>query len=256
MNSSSVSVTPPSEVTAALLIIGNEITTGRTQDQNAYYLTQELDKLGISVNEIRMIPDDEDMIIRSINTLRQYHTYVFTTGGIGPTHDDITAAAVAKAFKLPLLRNAEIEKIISNRKRNYPVVKASYRMADIPEGAELVGNPVTQIPGFQIENVFVLAGVPSIMQGMFETLKTSLQKNGAILKQTIDCDLPESHLADGLATIQNHFQAIQIGSYPYQQDDRWRVNIVLRAKDQTHLEKAAQEVMTLIKSLGGTPIPL
>lgn len=244
------------EITAAILIIGNEITTGRTQDQNAGYLARELDSLGISLNEIRMIPDDETMIIRAVNTLRRHHNYVFTTGGIGPTHDDITAAAVAKAFDLPLVRHPEIENIINTRKKNYPVVKATYRMADIPKGAELVGNPVTQIPGFRIDNVFVLAGVPSIMQGMFESLKHGLQHRAQDLSQTIDCNLPESHLADGLATIQNHFQSVQIGSYPYQNEERWRVNIVLRAADQTHLEKAASEVKVLIKSLGGTPVSL
>lgn len=244
------------QVTAAILIIGNEITTGRTQDQNASYLAKELDALGIILNEIRMIPDDEDMIMRAINTLRKYHTYVFTTGGIGPTHDDITAASVAKAFDLPLERHPEIERIIGTRKKNYPVVKATYRMADIPKGAQLVGNPVTQIPGFLINNVYVLAGVPSIMRGMFESLKPELQQNGKNLSYTIDCNLPESHLADGLATIQNHFQAVQIGSYPYQEEEKWRVSIVLRARDNSPLEKACSEVKSLIESLGGTALPL
>lgn len=242
--------------TAAILIIGNEITTGRTQDQNAQFLTQELDRLGIATHEIRMIPDDEDMIVRSINTLRQYHTYVFTTGGIGPTHDDITAASIAKAFNVPLERHHEIEKIIETRKKNYPVVKATYRMADIPKNAKLIGNPLTQIPGFNIENVYVLAGVPSIMRGMFDALKDNLHHDTITHSKTIDCNLPESHLADGLATIQNHFQAIKIGSYPYQQEERWRVNIVLRAKDEQLLEKAHQEVITLIESLGGEALPL
>jgi molybdenum cofactor synthesis domain-containing protein len=243
-------------ITAAILIIGNEITTGRTQDVNANFLAKELDAMGIELTEIRMIPDDETAIIKCVNELRKHHTYLFTTGGIGPTHDDITSTCIAKAFGLELERNPEIEDIISNRRKGYTVVPATYRMADIPKGAELIGNPVTHIPGFRLENVYVMAGVPSIMRGMFESIRPHLKSSTPSVSVTIDSGLPESSLADGLAAIQNHHQAVQIGSYPYRIPEGWRVSVVMRAKDQGHLDMAAGEVEKMIVTLGGTPVRL
>ncbi len=251
---------------AAIVVIGNEIITGRTQDLNVQYIAKKLDQYGIELKEIRIIPDIEKIIITNVNELRSRHDYIFTTGGIGPTHDDITAASIAKALHLPITRHPEIVDIIY--KRNPKEHEASYRMADIPEGATLIGNPVTQVPGFKIENIFVMAGVPAIMQGLFDSIVPMLEKGSPTLSQTINCHLSEGSLALGLSKIQDQFQNVEIGSYPYTKEPtekynnrpnhhpNWAVNVVLRSKEEATLKEAARLVENLIKDLGGDALSL
>lgn len=238
--------------TAAIIIIGSEVISGRTQDLNVQFMAQRLDQLGIGLKEVRIISDDENMIVETVNALRPKYNYIFTTGGIGPTHDDITSSSIAKAFNLPLVRDPKIVELIL--KRNPKAVPASFRMADVPEGASLVGNPVTQIPGFQIENVYVFAGIPSVMRGMFTSIEETLVKGVPTLTKTINCHMRESYLADGLSTIQNKFKDVEIGSYPYQIESDWHVNVVIRAKDPQPLNAATQNIVDLIQELGGKPV--
>lgn len=240
--------------TAAIIIIGNEIISGRTQDINVQFMAQKLDQRGITLKEVRIISDDEDMIVETVNTLRSKYNYVFTTGGIGPTHDDITAKSIAKAFDLPLIRHPEIVELIQKRKPK--TVAASYRMADVPNGATLIGNPVTQVPGFKIENVYVFAGIPEIMQGMFASIEETLVKGLPTLTKTIHCQMGESLLADGLSNIQNKFKEVEIGSYPYHKEIGWFVNVVVRAKDPVPLNEAMQHIIELVQGLGGEPIQI
>lgn len=194
---------PKTVPTAALLIIGNEILSGQTQDQNAHFLAQGLAVQGISLREYRTIPDDEEAIIEALNALRQKYTYVFTTGGIGPTHDDITANAVAKAFNRKIERNPKVEAAFISV---YPDINSKddprLRMADMPEGAALIANSISTAPGFQVENVFVLAGVPDIMQGMFNNLVPQLQKGPLLFTRIVFCKIFESRIAIKLESIQ------------------------------------------------------
>lgn len=238
--------------TSAIIIIGSEVISGRTQDLNVQFLAQKLDQRGIALKEIRIIPDDENMIIETVNALRQIYNYVFTTGGIGPTHDDITSKSIAKAFNLPLIRHPEIVALIQKRKPK--TVDASYRMADVPKGSTLIGNPVTQVPGFKIENVYVFAGIPEIMRGMFASIEETLVKGLPTLTKTIHCQMGESLLADGLSTIQHKFKNVEIGSYPYHQEIGWFVNVVVRSKDPILLNEATQHIVDLIQALGGEPM--
>lgn len=238
--------------TSAIIVIGSEIISGRTQDLNVRFIAQKLDQRGIDLKEVRIIPDDESMIIEAVNALRLKYNYIFTTGGIGPTHDDITSVAIAKAFNLPLSRSSKIVEII--QRRNPKAAEASYRMADLPEGATLIGNPVNQIPGFKIDNVYVFAGVPLIMQGMFSAIEETLVKNLPTLSKTINCNLKESDLAEGLSNIQNKFKGVEVGSYPYQIEAGWRVNVVVRSKDPKPLNAATQNIVDLIQELGGEPV--
>ncbi|MDP3533452.1 MAG: molybdopterin-binding protein [Alphaproteobacteria bacterium] len=238
--------------TSAIIVIGSEIISGRTQDLNVQFLAQKLDQRGIDLKEVRIITDDENMIIETVNALRSKYNYIFTTGGIGPTHDDITALSIAKAFNLPLIRHPEIVDLIQKRKPK--TVAASYRMADVPEGSTLIGNPVTQVPGFKIENVYVFAGIPEIMQGMFASIEETLVKGLPTLTKTIHCHMGESLLADGLSTIQHKFKEVEIGSYPYQIETDWHVNVVVRSKDPKPLNAATQNIVDLIQELGGEPV--
>jgi molybdenum cofactor synthesis domain-containing protein len=251
---------------AGIIIIGNEIISGRTQDLNVRFIAQRLDQLGIELKEVRIIPDVEDVIIRTMNDLRVQYDYIFTTGGIGATHDDITARCVAKAFNVEIIQHPEIVALL--QKRVPKAHEASYRMADVPKGASLIGNPVSQVPGFKMENVFVFAGVPAIMRGMFASIEDSLEKGTPTLSKTIDCHLTESSLANGLSSIQLKFQDVDIGSYPYQKETtegylykpnhhpNWGVNVVLRSKEEEALHNAAHHVIELIRELGGEPVSL
>lgn len=238
------------DVTAALLLIGNELLSGRTQDRNLAYIGRRLADLGIRLAEARVIRDETQVIAEAINQYRACHDYVFTTGGIGPTHDDITAAAVARAFNLPLQTHPEAEQ----RLRQYygdEVNSARLKMAAMPAGAELIDNPLSAAPGFQVENVFVLAGIPVVMQAMFDSLAGRLRHGRPILSCTLQTDRREGEIADGLTAIQNRFHDISIGSYPFFRDGHAGVNLVLRGTDEQRLEQAAKAVMTLVESLRG-----
>ena len=243
-------------VRAALIVIGNEILSGRTQDANLQHLAKELNSVGVILSEARVIPDDETMIVDTVNTMRAIYDYVFTTGGIGPTHDDITAECIAKAFGLPLIRNVEAEDLMkahyesTGRELN----EARLRMANTPEGAALVKNPISTAPGFRIENVYVLAGVPMVMQAMVENLKPELIGGKTMLSRAVASYIGEGNMAAGLSALQDKYWALDIGSYPfYKAGNRFGTTIVLRHTDASLLETALQEVASLMTSLGGEP---
>lgn len=240
--------------TASVLVIGNEILSGRTQDANIRFLGEQFSRMGINFQEARIIPDDENVIIRNVLDLAETHSYLFTTGGIGSTHDDITAASIAKAFNRPLHCHPEA---LERLKEYYGdgLNEARSRMALMPTGVELIDNPVSNAPGFQIENVFVLAGVPVVMQAMFETLHSRLAKGTPIRCHTITCNIAESLISDQLGTIQKRHAYVDIGSYPHFhfKSGIYGLSLVVRGTDETLLEKASQDISELICSLGGTP---
>ena len=245
----------PRTVTAALLIIGNEILSGRTKDANLPYLATRLNALGIRLLEARVVPDTEARIIAAVNALRAEYDYVFATGGIGPTHDDITAEAVAKAFGVRLLRHPEA---VARLRRQYEnpsdLNEARLRMANVPEGGVLIDNPVSAAPGFQIGNVFVMAGVPAITQAMFEGLKDRLVGGAPVRSRTIATHLAEGQIAEGLAGLQARHPEVEIGSYPFYRQRRFGVSLVIRSTDLEAIERAAAELKAMLVGLGGEVI--
>lgn len=236
--------------TACLIIIGNEILSGRTQDRNLAFLAKELNAAGVRLGEVRVIPDIERVIVDTINYSRKLFTYVFTTGGIGPTHDDITAAAVAKAFGVAVERNAEayaiLEKHYGREKLNAPRLK----MADIPRGGRLIANPVSAAPGFCIENVYVLAGVPLIMQAMFAGIKHELRGGAPVLSRPLSAYITEGAIAERLSDIQEGYPEVEIGSYPFMRDGRLGVCLVARATDAARLDACCADLRALLASHG------
>lgn len=239
------------EVTAALIVIGNEVLSGRTRDANLPYLGQRLNELGVRLKESRVIPDEEDAIVRAVNECRRAFDYVFTTGGIGPTHDDITASCIAKAFGVPLLRHPEAMARLERHYRSGEFTEARMRMADVPEGGTLIDNPVSAAPGFRIENVFVFAGVPAIMQAMFEGVRHAIVGGAPFRSRTFRTTLAEGRLADGLGDIQARFPEVEIGSYPSFTRREPGVRIVLSATDEGLLDDAAAALVEHVAELGG-----
>ncbi|MBI3446308.1 MAG: competence/damage-inducible protein A [Magnetospirillum sp.] len=237
-------------VNAAVLVIGNEILSGRTKDANVAYLGAELAARGIILAEVRIIRDDQAAIIAALDTLRASYTYVFTSGGIGPTHDDITSAAVAKAFGVDLVRDPEAVRRLQERHGAGELNAARLKMAEIPRGASLIDNPVSAAPGFRIENVFVLAGVPRILQAMFDGLRSSLAEGAAQISRTIALLVREGDLADGLTSIQESHPLVEIGSYPNFTAKQPHVAIVARGTDPSELERVIAEVRALAGQLG------
>ena len=238
-------------VTACVVIIGNEILSGRTQDQNIAYIGKRCDVLGIRLLECRVIPDIEQAIITTVDECRKKFTYVFTTGGIGPTHDDITTAAVAKLFNLQIERNTAAVEAMVKYYGPARLNDARMKMADIPVGAELVDNPVSGAPGFQVENVFVMPGVPMIMQAMFDGITDRLIGGDPVLTANVVTGLTEGVLADGLGSIQTDFPEVAIGSYPFFRLGKLGVNIVMRSTLPGPLSASTEAVKTLVKSLAG-----
>jgi molybdenum cofactor synthesis domain-containing protein len=244
--------TGPMTVTAALLIIGNEILSGRTKDANLPYLATELNALGIRLLEVRVVPDIEARIVAAVNDLRSAYDYVFTTGGIGPTHDDITAQSIAKAFGVPLRRHPEALSRLARQYRNRSDLnEARLRMADIPEGGLLVDNPVSGAPGFQLGNVFVMAGVPLIMRAMFESLRHRLTGGAPMRSRTIATNLPEGQIAQRLAELQSRHPEVEIGSYPFYRLGKFGVNLVIRGTEPGAIDRAAEELSAMLRGLGG-----
>jgi molybdenum cofactor synthesis domain-containing protein len=240
--------------TAAVLIIGNEILSGRTQDANLSYIAQKLGEIGVAVREVRVVPDIEGEIIAAVNDLRARYDHVFTTGGIGPTHDDITSFCIAKAFGLPLELN---EEALDRLTRHYPTGKlneARRRMAMIPPTATLIDNPISAAPGFRLENVYVLPGVPRIMQAMLDGLLPFISGGPAIRSRIVATALLEGTIAADLGAVQDAFPDIDIGSYPYFRAGAFGVSLVLRGTDINRLEAATQAVVAMIEKLGGTGI--
>lgn len=247
---------PDQPITAAICIIGNEILSGRTQDKNLAFIGEHLNNLGIRLSEVRVVRDDETAIVDAVRALSALYTYVFTSGGIGPTHDDITTACIAKAFGVPVERNAEAMRRLTAHYANTGIEfnEARRKMADIPVGATLIDNPVSAAPGFIIGNVHVLPGVPRIMQAMFEGLKSSLVGGAPMLSCTVACTIGEGTVAAGLGAIQARYDDVEIGSYPYFRAGHFGTSLVLRAADPVRLEAAAEEVRALVRSLGAEPI--
>ncbi|WP_448204180.1 competence/damage-inducible protein A [Azospirillum sp. sgz302134] len=239
--------------TAALLIIGNEILSGRTKDANLPHIAEKLGEIGVRLREVRVVPDVEEEIIAALDALRGRYGYVFTTGGIGPTHDDITSACIAKAFGVALERNPEA---VARLERHYEpgqLNEARLRMANIPAGATLIDNPISQAPGFQIGNVFVMAGVPRIMQAMLDTILPRLQGGPALHARTVACELAEGRIAEDLGALQDRYPDLEIGSYPYFRNGFFGVSLVLRGTDETRVEAATEELAGIVRRLGGTP---
>jgi len=242
--------------TAALLIIGNEVLSGRTKDANLSHLGTQLSEMGIRMMEARVVPDIEARIVEAVNELKDRYTYVFTTGGIGPTHDDITSACIAKAFGVKLIRHPDAMAVLA---AHYAATGAEFndarkKMAEVPEGAALVENPVSKAPGFRIGNVYVFAGIPRIMQAMFDSVRGELATGAKIASRTVSCRIGEGTLAQGLGAIQARHPGIDIGSYPYFAGGGFGVSLVLRGTDEATLDIAADEVRALIRSLGGEPV--
>ena len=234
---------------AALIIIGNEILSGRTKDKNLAYLAEWLNEIGIQLYEVRVIRDDEKEIIDCVNLLRKKYDYVFTTGGIGPTHDDITTESIAKAFNVELETNPEALKILQSYYKEGELNEARLKMTLLPKGAELVENPVTKAPGFKMENVFVMAGIPSIMQGMLEGAKAFLKIGNKMTSKSIDVFMPESYVAEELSKMQDNYPEVEIGSYPFNKEGQFGTSLVMRSANLDTLERCASDVAKMVKKL-------
>ncbi|MGI9433277.1 MAG: competence/damage-inducible protein A [Geminicoccaceae bacterium] len=241
-------------VTACLIIIGNEILSGRTKDANLPHLATVLGEIGIRLAEARVVSDDQAEIVDAVNACRAKYTYVFTTGGIGPTHDDITSACIAKAFDRPFGRNAEAEALLLAYYPPEKVNEARMSMADMPDGAELIDNPVSVAPGFHIENVYVLAGVPKIMQAMLDSIIPTLKQGAKILSRTVTVFLPEGELALPLGRLQADHPTLEIGSYPFFRAEGPGSAIVFRGTDRTKIDEAAQALLELVSAKGARAI--
>ena len=238
---------------AGIIIIGDEILSGRTLDNNSNYIAKKLIKAGINLDEIRVIHDDETYIIDTVKKFHKKYDYVFTTGGIGPTHDDITSKSIAKAFKKKYCFNSEALKIL---KKYYPegeFNRGRKKMAKMPEGVELIPNPLTVAPGFIIKNIFVLPGVPSIMNKMFEYVLNKIEKGSPKKIITIKTNLFESVIAEDLTNIQKKYSECSIGSYPYYNyvKKKGGVNIVISSWTLSNFDDIIKDVNYMISHLGG-----
>jgi molybdenum cofactor synthesis domain-containing protein len=234
---------------AALIIIGNEILSGRTQDKNLSYLAKWLNEIGIQLSEVRIIRDEEGIIIETVNYLRKTYNYVFTTGGIGPTHDDITSLSIARAFNVDLEINDKALSILKEYYKDSELTDARMKMTMMPKGAELVENPISRAPGFKMENVFVMAGIPLIMQGMLEGARQYLKGGDVIKSSSVDVFTPESNVAEELAQLQNKFPNVEIGSYPFSKENKFGTSLVLRSKDKELLNNCKLELLKIVEKL-------
>ena len=240
-------MTKDTKVNAAILIIGNEILSGRTQDTNTSTLATWLNSIGVKVNEVRVIPDIEKTIIDTLNVLRKENNYVFTTGGIGPTHDDITAASVSKAFGLKYEIHKEAFKILEAYYQPGEFNEGRQKMVWMPENAELILNPTSGAPGFSVENVFCLPGVPSILKSMLGGLKNKIVGGEPILSLTISLRTVESEIAKSLSKVQDKNKDVEIGSYPFFHAGKLGVSIVLRSEKQSKIDNCNSEILEFIK---------
>ena len=234
------------KVNAAILIIGNEILSGRTQDTNTNTLAIWLNSIGVKVNEVRVIPDVENNIIENLNILRKINNYVFTTGGIGPTHDDITAQSVAKAFGLKYKIHEEAFKILEAYYKPGEFNKGRQKMVMMPENAKLILNPTSGAPGFNVENVYCLPGVPSILKSMLGALKNEIVGGKPIISHTISLRTVESEIADSLTQVQIRNKEVEIGSYPFFHAGKLGVSIVLRSENQSKIDSCNLEILKFV----------
>jgi molybdenum cofactor synthesis domain-containing protein len=235
------------EFTSAILIIGNEILSGRTVDKNTSFIAKWLGDLGIGVEEVRVIPDKEEIIVESVNSLRKKYQYVFTTGGIGPTHDDITSQSVAKAFGKKYEYNQEAYSILEKYYAKSDFNEGRKKMAKMPEGANLIYNELGSAPAFYIENVFVLPGIPSYVELMIPQLKQVVRSGKKIISETCDAKVRESSIALDLTKIQNKYPEIDIGSYPYSRETGFGTMLVMRSTEVDQINKCKAEVEKMLK---------
>jgi molybdenum cofactor synthesis domain-containing protein len=248
----SAAVAPqPEIITAGLLVIGDEILSGRTKDKNIGYIAEYLTTIGIDLKEVRVVSDDEDAIVEALNALRQRYTYVFTTGGIGPTHDDITADAVAKAFGVSIDHDPRAVALLRARfGSGTELNEARLRMARIPAGADLIANKVSGAPGFRIGNVHVMAGVPSIMQNMLDAASEMLRTGTKMLSESVRADAREGDIGGPLGEVAKAHPGTSIGSYPFFDPERGpNTNIVIRSRDAAQLAAAKQAVEDMLQKV-------
>ena len=238
---------------AGIIIIGDEILSGRTKDTNINWIANELNQIGIKLKEARVIEDDKKIIVDTVLEFSKKFSYVFTSGGIGPTHDDITTVSIAEAFKVDLEKNQIAMNLLKKhyKKSNIDFNEARQKMAIIPKGALLIDNPVSVAPGFNIKNVYVFAGVPQIMHGMFHSISSKL-KNGKIMKsKTITCDIGEGKIAISLGQIEKQFLNMKIGSYPYFNPKSFGTSIVVRSEKIEDIDLAIEKLREIISQFGG-----
>jgi molybdenum cofactor synthesis domain-containing protein len=243
-------------VTAAVLVIGDEILSGRTQDGNSHYIAKYLADIGIDLREIRVVPDVEEEIVAAVNALRARYRYVFTTGGIGPTHDDITADAIARAFGVGIEEDPRAIAMLLERIRPDQLNEARRRMARIPLGAELIENTISKAPGFMIDNVIVMAGVPMIMQCMLDAIAPTLATGEHVLVEAIEADsVPEGRYAKQLAALAEAYPQVSMGSYPHFSSQGVRNQIVLRSREAAPLAAAKEAVLGMVAQLRSDSAP-
>jgi molybdenum cofactor synthesis domain-containing protein len=239
-------------ITAAILVIGDEILSGRTKDKNIGYIAEYLTNIGIDMREVRVVPDIEEEIIAALNALRRRYTYVFTTGGIGPTHDDITADCVAKAFGVPIDVDPRAKALLLTRITEKDMNEARLRMARIPAGADLILNKVSAAPGFRIGNVHVMAGVPSIMQAMLDEVAPTLKTGVKMLSETVKANCREGDIGGPLGEIAKAHPDVMIGSYPFQDEGKPNTNLVVRSRDPQKLAAAKAAVEDMLARVHGS----
>ena len=242
--------------TAALVVIGDEILSGRTQDKNVAQLATWLNDHGIRLAEVRVVPDQIERIGEAVNALRAKHDYLFTTGGIGPTHDDITVDAIAAAFGVPVIVHPEARKILEDYYRGRPggLTEARMRMARTPEGAELLRNPYSGAPGIKLGNVYILAGVPNIAASMLEALTGTLEGGRPVVSVTVGARAPESDVADLLRETEEAHPGVAIGSYPFFKDGRYGANFVIRSEDGDLARTTGEELSHKLRDAGYEPV--
>ena len=239
--------------TAGIIIIGDEILSGRTKDTNINWIATELNNIGVRLIEARIISDDSETIIETVKTFTKKFTYVFSCGGIGPTHDDITTESVARAFNQKLVKDPEAMRRlkIHYEGTNIEFNEARQKMAIIPTNSILIDNPVSSAPGYKIENLFVFAGVPKIMQGMFSTILYDLVGGIKLKSKTVSSNVGEGLIAKDLEQIEKKFKTVKIGSYPYFKPGNFGTSIVLRSEYESLLNQASEAVLSAIIKLGG-----
>lgn len=242
--------------TAALVVIGDEILSGRTQDRNVGQVATWLNEQGIRLAEVRIVPDRQDSIVAAVNALRASHDYLFTTGGIGPTHDDITVDAIAAAFGVPVVIHPEARRILEDYYRNRPggLNDARLRMARVPEGAELLLNPASGAPGVKIGNVFVLAGVPYIAASILEALAGTLEGGRPMISITVGARAAESEVADLLRETEEAHPGVAIGSYPFFKDGGYGSNFVIRSEDGELARECGDALSIRLREAGYEPV--
>jgi molybdenum cofactor synthesis domain-containing protein len=246
----------PRQWTAALVVIGDEILSGRTEDRNVAQVATWLNQQGIRLAEVRVVPDDAERIAEAVNRLRTRHDYLFTTGGIGPTHDDITVDAIAAGFGVDVIIDPRAKRILEDYYRDRPggLNEARLRMARVPEGAELIPNPSSGAPGIRMENVYILAGVPHIAASMLEALTGKLEGGRPMVSVTVGARAPESEVADLLRETQAAHPGVAIGSYPFFKDGGYGANFVIRSEDGALAERTGSELADRLREAGYEPV--